>query len=82
MAILQEKQKFAKKYAPTMSKNNNKKIMEKADNTAEPIKLETNPRGTKCLQETGIIVLNLNGRIAQTPFVRLCFQKDLKSERA
>ena len=64
-----------------MSKNNQKKIEEKNDNTPDTIILKTNIKGIKCRKETGIILLNLKGRITQSPFLRLFLQKDLKSER-
>jgi len=65
-----------------MNKKSQKKIGKNNDSTPVVIKLKTKANGTKCRNETGIIVVYLKGRIAQTPFLKLYLQNDLKSVRA
>ncbi len=65
-----------------MNKRCQRKTLKNRVNIPEIIKLETNASGTKCRFESGIIVVYLKGRTAQTPFLKLCLQDDLKSVRA
>jgi len=64
-----------------MDRNSQKEARKKNDNAPDIIILETNTTGIRCLHEIGIMELYLKGRIAQVPFVKLCFTKDLNSVR-
>jgi hypothetical protein len=68
-------------YRPIRNRNSQKTRFEKAENTARSVRDEININGIRCLRETGINEVNFKGRIAQRPFLNVCLQNDLKSDR-